>query len=143
MAKKKAQKLPTAAAPVMRCFIACDAVSRDPSGGKTSLYGLFDVIWGQAPGYIKPFALFVQLQGKPGKHHFTLDAFGPDGKRLLEPPHEFDLTISPSGTADIIIQVSPLKVSRYGKLTFHLVHNRKNIGWPRALDLKKRSKDAG
>ena len=81
MAKKKSQR--TAAAPLKAVvFVACDSVSRDPNTGKSTLYGLFDVVWApKFPCRAKAFALYAKLTGA-GKHSVSIHLVAPRGQTV-------------------------------------------------------------
>lgn len=122
----------------MLTFVACDAVSRDPTTDKCSIYGLFDIVYGDKfPLTHKAFAVFAKLQGDKGKYPLALKLVAPDGERTNLGKFEIDIT--KTGLAATEIQVVGLQFPQPGKYQLAMQTGRRTLGKPITIIAKRSS----
>ena len=142
MAKTKKKKRPPAKKyPKVALMIPCDAISRDPSSGKATLYGLFDTLFvNKFPAEIHTFSLFVKLNDGAGKHNLLIAVLDPDGK-LIDGTgvSGIELDLNEATEAEVSVQIGGLKVKKAGKYTIQIRSGKKDIGDPFILTVVKRS----
>ena len=135
MAKKKPKPKSKV---MMHAFLACEAISRDPSTQKNTLYGLFDLISVDSfPGVFKPFNLYVQIANISGKHTFMLSGKGPGGATVGESADQIDFTGNKKGDTIIAVGVSPMAVLGEGDVKFVAHVDGNPIGWPCIIHIQK------
>ena len=136
MAKKKPKPK---AQMTMRAFLACEAISLDPSTKKNSLYGLFDLINADSmPGVFKPFNLYVQIANiTAGRHTFMLSGTAPGGAKVGELTDQIEFVANPKGDTVIAVGVSPIPILREGDVRFTAHVDGKEFGWQCIIHIQK------
>ena len=142
MKKKTASKRAKAKSRLeMTTFVACDAVSRDPTTDKFSIYGLVYIVYvDKFPLTHKAFAVFAKMQGDKGKYPLALKLVAPDGERTNLGKFEIDIT--KTGFAVIDIQMVGLQFPQPGKYKLTMQTGRRSLGIPITIIVKRSSEIA-
>lgn len=125
----------------MRCFLACDSVSKMMSGRnggqKTILSGLFDIIWAtDVPTFYGHLALFIQFSGGSGKHVVTVVATDKNGQEIL-PQVTTEADLTGNEKFEIYAQIAAIPVKTFGDITFTVKIDGSQIGWPLVIHVNK------
>ena len=144
MAKKRAtpkKRVSTKRAPkpslTLDLLVTCDAVSRDPNTSKASLYGVFDIIFGEKfpLHYGSAFAIFAQLSGT-GRHAVAIELQSPgaDPVELAQLPVVF----KSGGRAVVQMTLVGVTFEKPGAYMFQLRSEGKLVGSPRTIQVKRK-----
>ncbi|MSR60026.1 MAG: hypothetical protein EXS05_20705 [Planctomycetaceae bacterium] len=132
------------AKPEMRCFLSCDAVTRDEQSAKTSIYSLFDTIWAdEFPGAFRPFFLFLKLTGPEIRGEISLQGIGTDGEGFMPVKSVPLIPKAGSSGAEIMFRIGLMPLSGPGVVRFLLKLDGRKIGWPCEIVVKKKGKGKG
>lgn len=117
MAKKKAH---TRRIPELVLFALCDGVSRDPSTGKVSLYGIFDTIGStEFPAETK-ITGYAKFTDGSGKHNLTLQFLDARGRVIKNGEREIAVDFE-NVPVELNIQVSPVVFPKAGQYQFRIL----------------------
>jgi len=145
MGKKKVKKLKAVKKAkthvLMKAFLACEAISQDPSSRKNSLYGLFDLIQVESfPSVFKPFNVYVVLSNISGKHRFFLSGSGPGTASVGHQEDEMEINANATGDTAIAVGVGGLPMLGEGQVNFIAYIDGEPIGWPCVIHIRKLGK---
>lgn len=140
MPKKKTAAKPDL--PKIFNLVTCDAVSRDPTSGKVSLYGLFGkVIAENVPTDPIPFGVHASIQGGSGKHTAVFEIKDPDGQTIEDSRIEFTLSCKPRAAGDLMGR-GAMVFEKYGEYNFVFRIGRKRMATRTVIVTKPAKKTA-
>lgn len=149
MAKKKTKKKTARKTrgqakkqPEVLLFVLCDAVSRDPNTGKTSIYGIFDKIWTEKfPSSIALMSIFLRLKDASGKHTVEVEVIDPKGVKLEGNGAVAEINCPPNAILEMNIQLAGVPLKKRGSYKITLKVDNRRVGKPYEIQVEKRKKD--
>lgn len=116
--------------PVANAFLLCDSVSRDARTGKTSLFGIFNMIWVQQTPTVHPFlAIYACLTEAKGEYEVWVEVVHvPTNQRVArfptteQPPLliKADSPLAPLDYVELVFEVRNLPLQELGEYEFRL-----------------------
>jgi hypothetical protein len=140
MGKQKASSKRVGQLPELELLATCDAVSRDPSTKKASLYGLFDSISVEKLPTVAVFSLYAKLFGGSGSHDIAVRVTGPDGKPTEGPVDKGTLDCHPDQGAELSIHMLGFPIKKTGTYQLALHSGSKMLGRPCKIRVSRRKK---
>ncbi|MBI1903842.1 MAG: hypothetical protein HYS13_22290 [Planctomycetia bacterium] len=137
MAAKK-RKAVSGQGPHASIMLVCDAVARDPSTGKSTLYGVFDRVHAPKTPAHASFWTYARLVGGHGQKTISFQILDEKGRSLLSEPPTFSYTPTEGSTAEVAVFFREVEFPKFGKFVVAAFSGRQQVGSSYEFSVAKR-----
>jgi hypothetical protein len=121
-------------------FVICDAVSRDPSTLKHTIYGIFDRVHAELLPSKMPFAIYTKIVGLVGKHEVGIELVDPSGKVANDGPPTIEVDAEKGHPIQLVTHVGVFEFKKFGTYIAKLLIDGKRHPHICALEVIKAEK---